>query len=112
MVDLKKVATKAIGIAIKIKAIVIIIYYYYYLTTILSIRQRKPSAKCYTRCYTHAACKHLGQGPASSPKPWPQTHGKRQTPNPNPENPRGGGSNGMRFRNENGFQNVYIAPYL
>jgi len=75
LVDLKKVATKAIGIAIKIKAIVIIIYYYYYLTTILSIRQRDPSAKCYTRCYTHAVLRSAAQGLASSPKPWPQTHG-------------------------------------
>jgi len=47
-----------LGIEIKIKAIVIIIYYYY-LTTILSITQRKPSVKCYTRCYTRAACNRI-----------------------------------------------------
>ena len=69
-------------------------------------------AICYTRCYTHAVLRPAAQGLASSAKPWPQTHGKRQTPNPNPKNPRGGGSNGMRFRNENGFQNLYTAPYL
>ena len=79
MLVLKNIATKATGIAIAIKIIVIIFinyyYYYYYLTTILSIRQRKPSAKCYTRCYTRAACKYLGQGLAGIPKPWAQTNG-------------------------------------